>query len=72
MSLVAWLLERSYIYAENKAFKQDFFVYMHANPFPFIAHLAILNLCTCSRKHIFTQCAELHKYLHRVALNPKP
>jgi hypothetical protein len=40
---------------------------MHANPFPFIAHLAILNLCACSRKKIFTRCTELYKYLHRVA-----
>jgi hypothetical protein len=26
-----------------------------------------LNLCACIIKHIFTQCTELHKYLHRVA-----
>jgi hypothetical protein len=39
---------------------------MHANPFPFIAHLTILNLYAYSRKQIFTQFTELHKYLHRV------
>jgi hypothetical protein len=26
----------------------------------------ILNLCACNKKQIFTQCTELHKYLHRV------
>jgi hypothetical protein len=45
----------------------NFFISMHANPFPFIAHLVILNLCASSRKEIFIQCTELHKYLHRVA-----
>jgi hypothetical protein len=40
---------------------------MHANSLSFIAHLAILNLCACTRKQIFTQCTELHKYLHHVA-----
>jgi hypothetical protein len=34
---------------------------MHDNPFPFIAHLAILNLCAWSTKQIFTQYTELHK-----------
>jgi hypothetical protein len=42
-----------------------FFVSMHTNRFPFSANLVILNLCACSRKQIFTQCTELHKYLHR-------
>jgi hypothetical protein len=39
---------------------------MHANPFPFIAHPAILNLCACIKKQIFTQYTELNKYLHCV------
>jgi hypothetical protein len=39
---------------------------MHANQFPFIANLVILNLCARSRKQIFTQYTELHKYLHRI------
>jgi hypothetical protein len=26
---------------------------------------AILNLCACDRKQIFTQCTDLHKYIHR-------
>jgi hypothetical protein len=55
MSLVAWVVERSYIYGE------DFFVFMHGNPFPFITHLVILNLCARNRKQIFTQCTKLHK-----------
>jgi hypothetical protein len=25
---------------------------------------AILNLCACDRKQIFTQCTNLHKYIH--------
>jgi hypothetical protein len=37
-SLATWLLEWSYIYRGNKAFKQDFFVPMHANQLPFIAY----------------------------------
>jgi hypothetical protein len=44
-----------------------FFVSMHANRFSVIANLAILNLCACSMKYIFTQCTELHKYLQRIA-----
>jgi hypothetical protein len=36
-SLVAWLLERSYIYGVNKAFKSDF-VSMHINPFHLNTH----------------------------------
>jgi hypothetical protein len=32
------VLERSYIYGENKAFKSLFFVFMHVNPFPFNSH----------------------------------
>jgi hypothetical protein len=37
-SIAALLLERSYIYVENKAFKSDFFISMHVNPFPLNAH----------------------------------
>jgi hypothetical protein len=65
-SLVAWLLERSYIYEGNKTFKYFLFSCM---PIHFLSsHVtAILNLCACSRKQIFTQCIELHKYIHHVA-----
>jgi hypothetical protein len=39
---------------------------MHAYRFSFIVNLAILNLWACNRKQIFTQCTELHKYIHCV------
>jgi hypothetical protein len=52
---------------EEIKYLNNFFVSMHANPFPFIGHLVILNLCASSRKKIFIQYTELHKYLHRVA-----
>jgi hypothetical protein len=52
---------------ELKHLNKIFFVSMHANPFTFIAHLVILNLCAWRRKQIFTQCTELYKYLYRVA-----
>ena len=51
-SLVALILERSYIYGEIKHLNH-FFVFMHVNPFPLNAHLIILNLCICSSKVIF-------------------
>jgi hypothetical protein len=40
---------------------------MYANPFPFIAHLVILNLCACSRKQIFTSvlnCINIYTVYH--------
>jgi hypothetical protein len=39
---------------------------MHANLFPFILHFCHPNFVRMQHVTYFTQCTELHKYLHRV------
>jgi hypothetical protein len=66
-SLDAWLLERSYIYGENKALKIDFL--FPCIPIDFLStHIfVILILCAYSTKLIFYEGTILHKYLNFIA-----
>jgi hypothetical protein len=66
-SLVVWMLERSYNYGGNNHLNKIFL--FPCMPIHFLPSHdpVILNLYACRRKHIFTQCTELHKYLRCVA-----